>query len=357
MISQPEDFWGGPISQVGKESIYQWLLESDPSRLEQLWRAADVCRRVHVGDDIHLRGLIEISNYCVRRCTYCGIRSENRNIERYRMTEEEIVGRLRFVRDFGCGTVVLQSGEDYGLTRDIVTRIIRRVKDETPLAVTLSLGERSYDELAAWREAGADRYLLRFETSDAGLYARIHPQRAGQTDNRFVQLAQLRSLGYEVGSGIMVGIPGQTWDVLAEDILTFRRYDFDMIGIGPYIANPDTPLGRYGQSDAGLEQVPAAELTVLKTLALTRLLCPDANLPATTALGTINPRDGRTHGLERGANVIMPNFTPTPYRQRYQIYPDKASIDITTPDGAAAFHASIHALGRSVGKGAGGRRR
>jgi biotin synthase len=257
------------------------------------------------------------------------------------------------------GTVVIQAGEDYGLTRDGIANVVRRIKAETGLAVTLSLGERPDEDLIAWREAGADRYLLRFETSDPVLYERIHPARSGVSHpmDRFTILRRLRELGYEVGSGIMVGIPGQTWDTLATDLLTFRDYDLDMIGIGPYIPHPQTPLGiepPVGDPDA---QVPATEDLVLRCVALTRILCPEANIPSTTALATINRTSGREHGLQRGANIVMPNLTPPMYRVKYEIYPAKACIEETAEQCALCLHGRIRSIGRTFGSGQGARRR
>ena len=199
-----------------------------------------------MGDEVHLRGLIEISNRCVRECHYCGLRAGNRNLRRYRMSEEEIMACVAQAHAYGYGTVVMQSGEDEGITADWMAGIIRRIRRETPLAVTLSLGERDEADLKAWREAGADRYLLRFETSNPELYARIHPiphPRRGDGRSRLEILRDLAAMGYEIGSGVMVGIPGQTYDDLAPDIELFRELDLDMIGVGPFIPHPGTPLG------------------------------------------------------------------------------------------------------------------
>jgi len=355
-----EDILAHPMDRA---AVTGWLRETDPARLDLLWKAADEVRRDNVGDEVHLRGLIEVSNFCVRRCGYCGIRLENRAIDRYRMTDDEILACARMAVSLRYGTVVLQAGEDYGLTRDGIATIVRRIKTETSLAVTLSLGERPDEDLAAWREAGADRYLLRFETSDTGLYDRIHPPRhgdggePGQANDRFTILRHLRELGYEVGSGIMVGIPGQTWDVLVTDLLTFRDHDLDMIGIGPYIPHPETPLGRDDGQGAGADQVPADEDTVLRCIALTRILCPEANIPSTTALATINRAAGREHGLQRGANIVMPNLTPPKYRVKYEIYPNKACIEETAEQCAMCLHGRIRSIGRTMGSGQGGRRK
>ena len=230
--------------------IAGWLREQDPAALEQLFARADAVRRTHVGDDIHLRGLIEISSFCVRQCHYCGLRSA-RSMPRYRMSRQEVLAAARSAVQLGFGTVVLQSGEDYGIEAAWLAEILRAIKNETPLAITLSLGERLPDELRLWREAGADRYLLRFETSDPALYAAIHPQRGTAISDRVTLLCDLREMGYEIGSGVMVGIPGQTCEMLARDIELFEQLDLDMVGIGPFLAHPDTPLGAPGVPTAG----------------------------------------------------------------------------------------------------------
>jgi biotin synthase len=338
-----------------KQEILKWLRTEDEIELSRLWQMADEVRRQKVGDDVHLRGLIEISNYCARDCGYCGIRTGNDGVCRYRMTAEEIMECVRLAVEFGYGTVVLQSGEDYGIKTDWLTGIIRQIKKETNLAITLSLGERDDNELEAWRKAGADRYLLRFETSNKELYDSIHPPLPGRLSDRFTILRRLREIGYEVGSGIMVGIPGQTYDDLANDILLFREFDIDMIGIGPYIPHPDTPLGRPGviTTATSVDQVPNTELLTCKVVALTRITCPLINIPSTTALATINRTDGREHGLSRGANIVMPNLTPRKYRELYEIYPAKASCDENADESNTRIRNRICATGRTIGSGRG----
>lgn len=339
------------------EEIDHWLRESDAQRLEGLWLAADAVRKKCVGDAVHLRGLLEISNYCVRQCAYCGLAAGNLQMERYRMSADEILDCAREAHAYGYGTVVMQAGEDYGITAEWLADVVRRIKAELPVAVTLSMGERPYADLAAWRKAGADRYLLRFETSDRKLYEAIHPPRAGQKYDRIDTLRQLKELGYEVGSGVMVGIPGQTYRILAADIETFRRQDLDMIGVGPYIANPLTPLGTGEvrvETPPG-EQVPNTELMTYKVIALTRLVCPESNIPSTTALATINRKLGRELGLMRGANIVMPNVTPVKYRTKYEIYPGKACLNETADQCNGCLRGRIEAIGRRVGTGPGGR--
>ncbi|MGO8676298.1 MAG: [FeFe] hydrogenase H-cluster radical SAM maturase HydE [Limisphaerales bacterium] len=334
-----------------------WLRETDPRRLEMLWRQADELRRVRVGDAVHLRGLIEVSNYCARQCAYCGLRAGNRGLARYRLGADEISASARQAEGFGYGTVVLQAGEDYGIKADWIAGIVRRIKAETGLAVTLSLGERSTQELELWRKAGADRYLLRFETSDRALFDAIHPPLGRRPSDRLALLRRLKDIGYETGSGIMVGLPGQSYESVARDICLFRTLDLDMIGIGPFIPHPKTPLGN-GEcrpSAVNGEQAPNTELMVYKAVALARLARPDANIPSTTALGTINKLNGRETGLKRGANVLMPNLTPQKYRSLYQIYPAKVCIQETGDACNGCLRARLAAIGRSAGSGPGGR--
>jgi biotin synthase len=344
---------------LDRAAILCWLLEDDPARLDILWKAADNIRKKYVGNDVHLRGLIEISNYCARHCAYCGINATNHKITRYRMNHDEILACVRQAVEFGYGTVVLQSGEDSGFTLKNIEELIHRIKGESGLAITLSFGERSLDELTAWRKAGADRYLMRFETSNQQLFNHIHPPKPGQPDgNRLELLRSIRELGYEVGSGVLIGIPGQSYDDLANDLELFRELDLDMIGVGPFIPHPDTPLGDNEKRQSlsislPMLQSPNSELMTYKMIALSRLICPRSNIPSSTALATLNLAEGRELGLQRGANVLMPNITPLQYRIHYEIYPAKACIRETADECHHCMKLRITALGRSLGKGAG----
>ncbi|MGB4258416.1 MAG: [FeFe] hydrogenase H-cluster radical SAM maturase HydE [Phycisphaerae bacterium] len=348
-------------SPLTETDLLHWLREEDDSRLETLYAAADRVRHEMVGDAVHLRGLVEISNHCVRQCAYCGLRAGHTKLVRYRLSADEVLACARQAVEFGYGTVVMQAGEDYGIGRSWLARLIRQIKAETPLAVTLSLGERPVEDLAAWREAGADRYLLRFETSDRELYARIHPPLGSRPSDRVELLRTLRGLGYEIGSGVMVGIPGQTYETLARDLLLFRELDLDMIGVGPYIPHPDTPLGERlatrPEPHPSADQVPNTEKMAYKMVALTRLMCPQANIPGTTAIATLNQESGRELALCRGANVVMPNLTPVQYRAMYEIYPAKACITETAQHCRGCLKSRIRSLGRTIGTGPGGRRR
>jgi biotin synthase len=344
---------------LDRAAILKWLHEVDPAKLETLWQNADERRSQSVGDTVHLRGLVEISNYCVRSCAYCGIRFDNRNINRYRMANAEIFDCVKQAVKFGYGTVVLQAGEDLGISKESIAALVGKIKQETPLAVTLSLGERDIDELALWRQSGADRYLLRFETSNEDLYSRIHPPRpnSSKTISRLDLLEEMRELGYEIGSGVLIGIPGQSYKDLADDLELFRELDLDMIGVGPYIPHPDTPLGKRDEDLiaplAPDSQVPNSELMTYKMVALARLICPRANIPSTTALATLNLAEGRELGLQRGANILMPNLTPPKYRIHYEIYPAKACIRETAEQCHNCLKLRIKGIGREIGTGQG----
>ena len=341
---------------MDRREVLYWLRSQDPQELQLLWNRADAVREEHVGKAVHLRGLVEISNFCARGCHYCGLRAGNRQVSRYRLAAKDILQCALQATELGYGTLVLQSGEDDLIEAQWLADILRRIKDTTPLALTLSLGERSAADLRIWKEAGADRYLLRFETSDKALYRAIHPDRGGVISDRIAMLRQLRDMGYETGSGVMVGIPGQRYETLADDILLFRELDLDMIGIGPFIAHPDTPLGRKQPMIDPLNQVePTLEMTC-KAVALARILRPDANIPATTAVAVRDAWQGREMVLRRGANVIMPNLTPGQFRELYSIYPGKADRIEAADQSDRQIRAQIMALGRVVGEGQGGRK-
>jgi biotin synthase len=338
-----------------RREIVGWLRETEPARLAGLWRAADEARRRFVGDEVHLRGLLEFSNRCARQCHYCGLRAGNRKLPRYCMSRNEIVARLRRTPGLGYGTVVLQSGEDPTITAAWMADVVRSIKQETPLAVTLSLGERTEKELAAWREAGADRYFLRFETSNRRLYRRIHPPRQRGGPDRLTLLKTVRELGYEVGSGVMIGVPGQNYNDLARDIEWFGKLQLDMIGVGPYLPHPDTPLGGLAQKAGSPDhwQVPATAAMTYRVIALARLLYPQTNIPSTTALAALQKEQGWERGLTRGANVLMPNITPPQRRALYAIYPGKAEAGAASCSTGRSLEARIRAIGRTVGVGRG----
>ena len=311
-------------------------LLSDDDCNEALFAAADDIRRRYVGDGIHLRALIEFSNICRNNCCYCGLRRDNHNIKRYRIDADTIFNLAEYAaRNMGLKTIVLQSGEDMFFDRDKLCDIIRRIKT-LDVALTLSIGEKTAAEYKAYKAAGADRFLLRIETTDRDLYHRLDPGMNWQ--NRRRCLADIAAAGLEVGSGVMVGLPGQTIESLADDILFFREINADMIGIGPFIPHPDTPL----KDAAG----GTLEMS-LKVMALTRLLLPDINIPATTAMETLAP-DGQTKALQAGANVIMPNVTLTQYRRHYELYPGKSTTNYTPDESLKVLRDKITGINRFV---------
>lgn len=350
----------GVRAPLTRADLLGWLREEDPQRLEVLWAEADRVRRVHVGDEVHLRGLVEFGNVCRRDCLYCGIRHA-RPLPRYHMSDSEILACAGRAAELGFGTIVLQSGEECwsgpsGQERLAgFCRLLRRIKADYGLALTLSIGEHDDEVYVRLRDAGADRYLLRFETTDPELYARIHPPVRGQTRDRFAVLQRLRELGYEIGSGMMVGIPGQSYETLANDLLRLVELDIDMVGVGPFVPDPETPLGRHPERFAlpEGEQVRADETMTYKALALTRILRPDGNHPSTTALATVDRARGREGGLQRGANVLMPNITPARYRAAYAIYPNKSCLSTDDDAVLRSLCDALHAIGRRPGRGRG----
>lgn len=310
------------------------LLGSDAAE-EALAAAADRVRKAYVGDGVHLRGLIEFSSICRQNCMYCGLRRDNAKAERYRLDADTIVDLARKAKGYGYPTVVLQSGEDLFFDTEKLCGILRRIK-ALDLAITLSIGERSRAEYAAFREAGADRYLLRIETTDVPLYERMDP--GMRWSNRDRCLRDLRELGYEVGTGTLVGLPGQTIPMIARDILYYQKMDADMIGVGPFIPNPDTPIG----------EEPAGSFHLTRRLvSLLRLLLPEANIPATTAMETMVAM-GREIVLSSGANVVMPNVTEGDYRRKYALYPGKICVADTPADCRHCMGGRIAAMGRYV---------
>lgn len=307
------------------------------SRLSLLTQAADRVRKKYVGDEVHLRGLIEFSNYCKQNCLYCGFRRDNKDATRYRLSDEEILKFAKDAQTQGYKTVVLQSGEDPYFTVDKMKYILSEIK-KLDMAITLSIGEKSFEEYQAYKEAGADRFLIRIETTDKNLYSKLDPDM--DWENRLKCLAHLRELGYEVGTGCLVGLPGQTLESLADDILFFKEINADMIGIGPFIPNSNTPLK---DSQGGSFEL------ALKVMAITRLLLKDINIPATTAMETLNP-NGRIIALQSGANVVMPNVTQGDYRKFYEIYPGKICVNDTPDKCRGCITGKINSIGRTVSK-------
>ena len=320
---------------LSKEEIVSLLSLEDAS---ELFNFANEVRKEYVGDEIHLRALIEFSNICRCNCYYCGLRIANKTVNRYRLSKEEILLRVEEAVKLGFKTVVLQSGEDSFYSSDYLQDLISLIK-KYDVALTLGIGEREKEEYKAFKIAGVDRFLLRIETTDKSLYQQFHPNMS--FENRLRCLYDLKELGYETGTGCLVGLPNQSLESLAEDILFFKKIDADMVGIGPLIVHPETPLKNFKNGSFNLS---------LKVMAITRLLLPDINIPATTAMESL-VENGRMIALCSGANVIMPNFTGENYRSDYSIYPNKISSSLQK------IYNDVDKLGRHISSSYGYRKK
>ena len=300
-------------------------------------RAAAVRQQVY-GRDVFIRGLIEFTNYCRNDCFYCGIRRSNACAQRYRLTREEILACCRAGYGLGFRTFVLQGGEDPFFTTERLAELVRAIKQAYPdCAVTLSVGEKDRETYQAWFDAGADRYLLRHETADEGLYRRLHPEELS-LQNRMRCLRDLKDIGYQVGCGFMVGAPFQTPEMLLKDLRFLQAFQPHMAGIGPFIPHRDTPFR---------DCPPGTAQMTLRLLAIIRLMLPHVLLPATTALGTVQS-DGRQLGMGYGANVVMPNLSPLSVRKKYALYDNKISTGEEAAESVALLKQSMAAAGYRV---------
>ena len=298
---------------ITRDEIIYLLENRTPGIQKTLAEKASARAREYYGNKVFVRGLIEFTNYCRNDCYYCGIRCGNKNAQRYRLSIDEIVECASYGYGLGFRTIVLQGGEDQFFTDDKMTEIIRAIKREHPdCAVTLSIGEKSYETYKAFFDAGADRYLLRHETADFGHYAKLHPANLS-AENRQRCLFDLKKIGFQTGAGFMVGSPYQTNENIADDLLFLKKLDPEMVGIGPFIPHKDTVFADRKAGELDL---------VLYLLSIIRLMLPTVLLPATTALGTIDPR-GRELGILAGANVVMPNLSPVGVRKKYDLYDNK----------------------------------
>jgi biotin synthase len=315
---------------------YKALIDNRNDELsEYLFEKARAVRIQNYGHDVYIRGLIEFTNYCKNDCLYCGIRRSNSTAERYRLTKDEILECCHTGYELGFRTFVLQGGEDGHYTVEKMTELIRTIKNAYPdCALTLSIGEKSYETYKAYFDAGADRYLLRHETANALHYGRLHPP-AMSLENRKKCLYDLKKIGFQVGCGFMVGSPFQTTDCIVEDLMFIKELGPHMVGIGPFIPHHGTPFA---------DQVAGTLELTLYLLAIIRLMLPAVLLPATTALGTIHPR-GRELGILAGANVVMPNLSPVGVRQKYMLYDNK----ICTGDEAAECRYCLQKRVESIG--------
>lgn len=303
-----------------------------------LFSMAEQERRRWYGDEIYVRGLIECSNICKNNCLYCGIRRDNRHVSRYRLDRDTILACCEKGYAWGFRTFVLQGGEDPGMTPAWVAELVHSIKQRWPdCAVTLSLGEQERDIYQLWFDAGADRYLLRHETADPAHYGMLHPPELSLA-HRMDCLRQLKEIGYQVGAGFMVGSPGQTADTLARDFCFLQELQPQMVGIGPFIPQKDTPFAH---------QPPGTLEDTLVLLALVRLTLPKVLLPATTALGTIHPQ-GRELGIRAGANVVMPNLSPPAARDKYTLYDNKLHTGDEAAEHLAGLKQRLAAIGCTV---------
>lgn len=322
--------------ELSKDEFIQLLKNADDQTLRQkLTEEAVRIRKSYYGNKVYTRGLIEFTNYCKNNCYYCGIRRGNTHAHRYRLTEDEILECCRSGYNLGFRTFVLQGGEDPYYTDERMAHIISSVKQEFPdCALTLSIGEKTYEAYRLFREAGADRYLLRHETADQKHYQSLHPENMSLAERKQC-LYDLKALGYQVGAGFMVGSPGQTEECLAEDLVFLKELSPQMVGIGPFIPHHDTP---FAAQPAG-----SVDMTLF-LLSIIRILLPKVLLPATTALGTLDTR-GREKGLQAGANVVMPNLSPIRNRKMYELYDNK----ICTGEEAAECRGCLENRVKSVG--------
>ncbi len=318
-----------------KDEYAQLITGHTQEDAEYLFSLSREVRRQYYGKDVYIRGLIEFTNYCKNDCLYCGIRHSNKYADRYRLSKEEILECCQIGYDLGFRTFVLQGGEDTYYTDEMIVDIVKAIKKDYPdCAITLSIGEKEYDSYQAFFDAGADRYLLRHETANNEHYGRLHPHNLSPV-HRKECLYNLKKIGYQVGCGFMVGSPYQTAEHLAEDLLFIKEFQPHMVGIGPFIAQHDTPFGN--QPSGSLEQT-------LFVLGLIRLTLPYVLLPSTTALGTIHPL-GREKGILAGANVVMPNLSPVSVRKKYLLYDNK----ICTGDEAVECRYCMQNRMKSIG--------
>lgn len=316
------------------EGQLKQLLDTNPDNWIYIFRRADTVRKKYMGDEIHIRAIIEFSSYCRRHCAYCGLNALNASAERYRMTPTEIIETAIEGWEAGYKTVVLQSGEDSWYTPQILGDIVYEIRSNTGMRVTLSCGEMPTEDYKYLRECGANRYLLKHETASSEIYSGLHP--CGTLANRVRCLRDLKRLGYETGSGFMIGLPGQTTQTIAEDIMLINSIPCDMAGIGPFIPCEGTPL----QSCP-----PGSALLTKKAVALTRLTVKNIHLPATTALGVLDAQE-KIDIFSCGANVVMRKITPPKYRDLYKIYP----ADFGSPKSIAAERRELEEYIRGIGR-------
>jgi len=335
-------------NNLNRDDIIALLETEDEATERELFARAYELKLQTVGRKVYFRGIIEFSNVCAKNCFYCGIRRDNTHVQRYTMTEQQVLNAARWAWEQRYGSIVMQSGErsDPAFV-ELVERLLRGIKELSngELGITLSLGEQSADTYRRWFAAGAHRYLLRIESSNPALYASLHPE-DHDWNRRLNCLHDLRETGYQVGTGVMIGLPGQTAADLADDIAFFRAQDIDMIGMGPYVVHHDTPLAARVQHFDAQRQLHLA----LRMIACTRLVLRDVNIASTTALQALDPQ-GREMGLQAGANIIMPVLTDLEYRGDYLLYDNKPCVDENASMCRACLERRIISVGEEVGYG------
>ena len=327
------------------------LLSATEEERKGIFEKAAAVKKEYVGNKVYFRGLIEYSNFCSKNCFYCGIRSGNSRYKRYRMTDEEVLGSVRFANENNYASIVIQSGEQNNKKftekiEDLLERIHKMTGGQ--LHVTLSLGEQTEETYRRWFNAGAHRYLLRIEVSNPDLYYKFHPaDQCHDYYHRLEALKSLRKIGFQVGTGVMIGLPFQTISDLSGDLIFFKEFDIDMAGMGPYIEHQDTPLYEFRNHLLPLQE---RFLLSLKMVAILRIMMKDINIAATTAMQTID-RQGREKALKAGANVIMPNLTPVKYRQDYLLYENKPCLNDEAEDCKECLEARIFMAGDEIAWG------
>lgn len=332
--------------EMTREELIALLSLEDAESIKSLHDAALEMKYRHCGNKVYYRGIIEFSNICSKDCYYCGIRKSNDNVERYRMDREEMVKEALWAWEAGYGSIVIQGGEVQSPAfTQFIEEVLLEIKEKSngELGITLSLGEQDRETYTRWFNAGGHRYLLRVETTDSELYGKLHPE-DHSFDERKACLSLLRECGYQVGTGVMIGLPGQTIENLADDILFFKEMDIDMIGMGPFIPHHQTPLSSAEEAFSSDEQLKLG----LKMIAVTRLFLEDVNIASTTALQALT-HNGREQGIAAGANIVMPNLTDTQYRTGYQLYDNKPCLDENSGMCRSCLDRRIQSVGESVG--------
>ena len=333
---------------ISKEEIIHLLSITKKDELDILYKKAYNIKKKNVGTDVYFRGIIEFSNICIKNCFYCGIRKDNHKLKRFSMNENEILKSAKWAWESGYGSIVLQSGErtdnNFILFVENILKKIKKISNNE-LGITISLGEQSIETYKRWFDAGAHRYLIRIESTNQTLYKSLHPN-DHDFEKRMKSIKNLRKVGYQVGTGVMIGIPNQTISDLAKDIIFYKENDIDMIGMGPYIPHQDTPMAN---SFKNFEEIKDKQLELaLNMIAVTRIYLKDVNIASTTALQALNSI-GREMGLSAGANIIMPNITDTKYREGYQLYDSKPCLDENSTMCRGCLESRIKNIGETIG--------